>query len=190
MTTSQKVPGEQESYLIAERGHFVAGNAPIPRGAPAPSGSVLTLVVDAVSGQVTDVGIQGNYPDLAQLGPVTTDLRAAAAAPAARRGAGRKLAARRGAGRNGILTGAITFGGGPPAPGRARKAIAGAVSVVTAGGRVVAHERVRAGHDFRFKLAPGRYRLEPKAGGCSPTIAVVRAGRTTRADAEIGCNVP
>lgn len=66
------ISGDQESYLIAVRGHFVV-NAPRPSGAPAPTGSVLTLVVDASSCQVTDVGIQDNYPDLGSLGPVTTD---------------------------------------------------------------------------------------------------------------------
>lgn len=66
------IRGDEESYLIAVRGHFV-GNPPRPTRAPAPSGSVLTLVVDPSSCQVTDVGIQDNYPDLAALGPVTTD---------------------------------------------------------------------------------------------------------------------
>jgi hypothetical protein len=69
------VPGEQWSYLIAERGHFVLNDAPRPFGAPAPRGSVLTLIVDATTHQVTDTGLSNRYPDLAKLGPVTTDLR-------------------------------------------------------------------------------------------------------------------
>ncbi|MDQ6805376.1 MAG: hypothetical protein M3065_10520, partial [Actinomycetota bacterium] len=71
------VPGQRWSYLIAERGHFVVKDAPTPSGAPAPSGSVLTLVVDAAARQVTDSGLSNRYPDLAKLGPVTTDLRRA-----------------------------------------------------------------------------------------------------------------
>ena len=61
------------SVLIAVRGHFTANGAPIPAGAKPPSGTVLTLVVNAASGQVTDFGIGDRYPPLAQLGPVTTD---------------------------------------------------------------------------------------------------------------------
>ena len=60
------------SYLIAERGNFTANGASGPPGAPAPTGSVITLVVDATTGQVTDGGIGNRYPPLATLGRVTT----------------------------------------------------------------------------------------------------------------------
>jgi hypothetical protein len=63
------------SYLIAIRGHFTATNASY-LGAKPPTGTVITLVVDARTGQVTDGGIGNRYPPLAKLGPVTTDLRA------------------------------------------------------------------------------------------------------------------
>lgn len=66
------------SYLIAVRGHFTATDAPIPPGAKPPTGTVITLVVDARSGRVTDFGISDRYPPLAELGPVTTDLGAPA----------------------------------------------------------------------------------------------------------------
>jgi hypothetical protein len=69
------VPGRQWSYLIAERGHFVLNNVPTPPGAAAPSGSVLTQIVNAITGQITDGGVSNRYPDLARLGPVRTDLR-------------------------------------------------------------------------------------------------------------------
>jgi hypothetical protein len=71
-----QVPGSAWSYLIAIRGHFVLKNAPRPPGVPAPSGSVLTLVVNAKRGEITDFGVSKSYPRLKQLGPVTTDLRA------------------------------------------------------------------------------------------------------------------
>ena len=45
------------SYLIAIRGHFTAIGAPIPPGAKPPTGTVLTLVVDARTGRVTDYGL-------------------------------------------------------------------------------------------------------------------------------------
>jgi hypothetical protein len=69
------VPGRQWSYLIAERGHFVFKDEPGPPGARAPTGSVLTLVVNARTSQITDSGLSNRYPDLAKLGEVTTDLR-------------------------------------------------------------------------------------------------------------------
>jgi hypothetical protein len=69
------VPGRQWSYLIAERGHFVLNNAPTPSGASALSGSVLTQIVNATTGQITDGGVSDRYPNLARLGPVRTDLR-------------------------------------------------------------------------------------------------------------------
>jgi hypothetical protein len=69
------IPGRQWSYLIAERGHFVLKDAPIPPGAAAPRGSVLTLIVNASTGQGTDGGVSNRYPDLDRLGPVHTDLR-------------------------------------------------------------------------------------------------------------------
>jgi hypothetical protein len=63
------------AYLIAERGHFTATGASYPPGAKPPTGSVLTLVVDARTGRATDSGIGSRYPQLARLGPVTTDAR-------------------------------------------------------------------------------------------------------------------
>jgi hypothetical protein len=66
------------SYLIAVRGHFTATQASYPPGARPPTGTVITLVVDARTGRVTDSGISNRYPPLAKLGPVTTDLRASA----------------------------------------------------------------------------------------------------------------
>jgi hypothetical protein len=62
------------SYLIAVRGHFVLNGASVPPGAPAPHGTVITLVVNASTGQVTDSGVSDRYPDLAKLGPVVSDL--------------------------------------------------------------------------------------------------------------------
>jgi hypothetical protein len=63
------------SYLIAVRGHFTCTACGGPPGAKTPTGSVITLVVDAKSGRGTDGGIGNRYPRLAKLGPVTTDLR-------------------------------------------------------------------------------------------------------------------
>ena len=51
------VPGQEWSYLIAERGRFVLKHAHTPPRAPAPRGSVLVLIVNASTGQRTDGGV-------------------------------------------------------------------------------------------------------------------------------------
>jgi hypothetical protein len=72
-SSADTVQNNAASYLIAMRGNFVLQDAPRPPGAAAPTGSVLTLVIDAQTGQLTDIGVQDNVPDLSQLGPVTID---------------------------------------------------------------------------------------------------------------------
>ncbi len=71
--------GEAWSYLIAERGHFVDRYSSYgvrePRSGYAPSGSVLELIVNARTGEISDLGLGNRYPDLARLGPVRTDVR-------------------------------------------------------------------------------------------------------------------
>lgn len=67
------VSDNREVILIVERGSFVGAGVPRPSGAAAPQGSVLTLAIDAQTGELTDLGIQSNVPDLASLGPVTVD---------------------------------------------------------------------------------------------------------------------
>ena len=64
------------SYLVAIRGHFCAPAAYPPRRLPREPlarYTVQVLVLDAESGRITDSGGGDSYPDLAQLGKVTTD---------------------------------------------------------------------------------------------------------------------
>jgi hypothetical protein len=51
-------------------GTFTNNTASTPPGVPAPSGSVLTLTVNAQSFSVTDFGLTDTAPDLTQIGPV------------------------------------------------------------------------------------------------------------------------
>jgi hypothetical protein len=69
----EQVDSNPPSYLIAEQGNFV-DQAAVPPGSSAspPSGSVLTIVVDQQSGQVLDIGIGNQQPQLSSLGPVAT----------------------------------------------------------------------------------------------------------------------
>jgi hypothetical protein len=62
------------SYLIAIRGHFIYSNVGLGSSSTI-HGTVITLVVDAGTGQITDAGLSHRYPLLARLGKVTTDLR-------------------------------------------------------------------------------------------------------------------
>jgi hypothetical protein len=63
------------SYLIAVRGHFSYSGLGPPGSSSTIHGTVITLIVDAATRQVTDSGISNRYPPLARLGTVTTDLR-------------------------------------------------------------------------------------------------------------------
>jgi hypothetical protein len=65
------ISSSEEVFLISMEGHFTASSVPRPPGAPAPTGTVLTAVVDASTGQVTDWGLSANAPDLTALGAVT-----------------------------------------------------------------------------------------------------------------------
>jgi hypothetical protein len=63
------------SYLIAVQGHFSVSNVGSAGSSSTVRGKVITLVVDAATGQVTDYGVSNSYPALRRLGRVTTDLR-------------------------------------------------------------------------------------------------------------------
>jgi hypothetical protein len=69
------VPDFNWCYLIVVRGRFVLYDVPSPSGAKPPKGTVLMLVLDAKTRRQLDFGVGDRYPDLAKLGPVTTDLR-------------------------------------------------------------------------------------------------------------------
>jgi hypothetical protein len=53
-------------------GTFTDNAASTPPGAPAPSGSVLILTVDAQSFRVTDFSLTRTAPDLTQIGPLVS----------------------------------------------------------------------------------------------------------------------
>lgn len=60
----------RSTYLIAVRGQFTYWMAKRPPGQPPPKGTVMTLVIDAETGRLCDVGIHTSYPQLEGLGPV------------------------------------------------------------------------------------------------------------------------
>lgn len=54
--------------LIIAKGNFVAYRASVPKGASAPRGTVLELVLDASTLEATDFGLVDYYPDLSKIG--------------------------------------------------------------------------------------------------------------------------
>jgi hypothetical protein len=73
-TPGDTTPGAKAVvYLVTIKGHFVCGLCSVPSGAHAPTGTYLSIVIDAQSFRGTDSGI-GPRPSPvapAQLGPVT-----------------------------------------------------------------------------------------------------------------------
>jgi len=69
LLSGDRVDTDQPTYMLVVEGDFVADNAPGPAGAPAPTGSVLTLVLDPSIGGVLDFGVLNSVPDLTALGP-------------------------------------------------------------------------------------------------------------------------
>lgn len=68
--SKDEVPDNTEVDAIVMHGQFVAKNALGPPEASPPSGSVLILVVNATTGEMTDVGIQQQSPNLNAFGLV------------------------------------------------------------------------------------------------------------------------
>lgn len=64
------------AYLIAIKGHFkFAVTGPPGTGSKPHRYSVITIILDAKRGRGEDLGLSNRYPDLAKLGPITTDYR-------------------------------------------------------------------------------------------------------------------
>ncbi len=74
-TPGNLVPGAGgvSVYLVTMRGHFIAYGSSPPAGAALPVGEYLSLVVDARTFRVLDVGLSPTPPPVApaRLGPVT-----------------------------------------------------------------------------------------------------------------------
>jgi hypothetical protein len=74
-TPGDLIPGADGTlvFLVAMRGHFVANAAPRPPGAAAPTGTYLSVVVDARTFRVLDYGLSPKPPPVssASLGPIT-----------------------------------------------------------------------------------------------------------------------
>jgi hypothetical protein len=60
-------------YLVTMKGHFVAEDVPTPSGAHAPTGTYLSIVINARSLESLDFGLSPKPPPVApsSFGPVT-----------------------------------------------------------------------------------------------------------------------
>jgi hypothetical protein len=68
--SGDEVEGNTNVDAIIMHGSFVANHALRPSETPAPSGTVLTLIINATTGEITDFGLQNSEPNIAALGPV------------------------------------------------------------------------------------------------------------------------
>jgi hypothetical protein len=65
--------GDSAVDVVTMRGQFTA-NGPHPAGMPAPTGTVLTLTIDAKSGRVVAQSLRNTPTDLRQINPAVTTL--------------------------------------------------------------------------------------------------------------------
>jgi ABC-type glycerol-3-phosphate transport system substrate-binding protein len=68
--SKDEVLDNTEVDAIVMHGRFMSKNAPVPAEGSPPSGSVLIMVVNATTGELTDIGIQQQSPNLNAFGPV------------------------------------------------------------------------------------------------------------------------
>jgi hypothetical protein len=59
---------DEPVYLIVVHGNFNATSLPLPGGAPAPTGSIETIVWDPARDVITDFGIKNRVPNAATIG--------------------------------------------------------------------------------------------------------------------------
>jgi hypothetical protein len=71
--TRDTVSGSNNVDAIVMHGQFALNGWPVPSDAPVPKGSTLTVIVDANTGGLMDFMLGDQSPNLAALGPVTTD---------------------------------------------------------------------------------------------------------------------
>jgi hypothetical protein len=66
------VNSNQAVYVIQMHGHFNGATASHPHGSPTPHGTILTVTIDAATGQITDWGLSSEAAPLNRLGAVRT----------------------------------------------------------------------------------------------------------------------
>ncbi len=196
--------GGQEAWLnstvdlVSMRGSFTLHDAHVPHGDPAPTGSVLDLVIDAHTGEIVGRALTATEPGMQRLDllPAESSGAGIASATSTSKGATGPLKGRIGltagrysvAGHAGVIAGRLYAAGGP-APGRSRPAQGFGVLVVRAGSPLshahpLAATKTGVGGWFAIHVGPGSYLLAgelPSGQFCPARRVLVRAGQSTRA---------
>jgi hypothetical protein len=147
--------------LVVMHGSFTLNDAHVRKGDPAPTGSVLDLVIDSHNGAVVGRAL-----------------------PIQQEAGGMPLAsvASVGAARTGVLAGHLSVGGGPLCCRARGHTVMHGAGVLITGRRFLRRIAIVGNGTFRVRLRPGRYVLRGLIGGlCPPVGVVVRADRMTRA---------
>jgi hypothetical protein len=140
-------PG-QSVYAVTMRGSFNNSQWTPPGVAPQ-NYNVLTLVVDAATGQLVDANLRNSSAGLDTIGALTQ-------LPSLNQG---------------VVTGAVVLRGAGAAESTSRGRQSRTQVAAVARGRVVAHRRVHAG-TFRFVLRDGTYSLRAGHGCATATVRV------------------
>lgn len=158
--------------LVVMHGNFTLNDARVRKGDPAPTGSVLDLIIDSHTGDVVGRAL-----------------------PRQQETGGLPLAsvASTGLARAGILTGRLSVVGGPhghrwgkPHPPAKHRPVA--PTVLITGPRFTKRTTTSGDGTFRVRLRPGRYVVRGLVGGSCPPVGVVVRGReTTRA--KVFCSI-
>jgi hypothetical protein len=67
--STDTVDSNQPVYYVVLHGHFAATKGYLGPGAAVPTGTILTLTVDASTGEVLDNGLSNRTPDFSHTGP-------------------------------------------------------------------------------------------------------------------------
>ncbi len=168
--------GGQEAWLnstvdlVSMHGSFTLYDAHVPHGQPAPTGSVLDLMIDAHTGQIVGRTLTTTAPSLQRLTLMQAESTGATAATA-----------------TGVISGRLYAVGGPapghPRPAQAFTVLVTPVGVSSAGAGVLAATRTAASGWFAIRIRPGRYQVAgrlPSGLLCPAQKVLVRAAETTR----------
>jgi hypothetical protein len=164
---------QSAAYLVVMTGRQFSPSVPLKRGAPAPAGSVLALILDAHNGNLEGIDLGSEAPDIAELGDVTELVVAsgstkatisAVVAPVKRPVVGR-------------VAGTLVLGGGPR--GRKTTVVRWPRRVVVKyRGRIIRVTHTNAIGAFTTRLPVGNYTLQGRVGDCPPQKVAVKANHT------------
>lgn len=154
-------------YLVSMTGQFKLTDAHLPRGASAPTGAMLDLVIDAHTG-----GVVGRALPTPEQQAQTDGIQRQAVV------AGHTIIRLRGI--TGTITGVMRIAGGPRRTAQAGVRTASHAVVTARHPQVTVRTVTNAKGVFTLHVFPGGYRVSGSQAGCVPAVVRVRAYRVTR----------